>query len=48
MGLLAVLVLKETITPLVIIGGGIVFASTLVVTVYESDILAWLEQRQSN
>ena len=36
-GLLAVLVLKESITPLMMAGGAII-----VVTVYESEILAWL------
>ncbi len=48
MGLLAVLVLKETITPIMIAGGCIVFASTLVVTVYESEIIAWLARRRSS
>jgi len=47
MGVLAVLVLHERLTPLVIAGGCIVFLSTLIVTVYESDILAWLAQRRS-
>lgn len=47
MGVLAVLVLKETLTPLVITGGCIVFASTLVVTVYESEILAWMRRRSN-
>jgi drug/metabolite transporter (DMT)-like permease len=47
MGILAVLVLKERLTPLVIAGGSIVFVSTLVVTVYENEILAWLAQRRS-
>ncbi len=42
MGILAVAVLKESLTPLVIAGGCIVFISTLVVTVYETEILAWL------
>jgi drug/metabolite transporter (DMT)-like permease len=45
MGLLAVIVLKESITPLVILGGGIVFVSTIIVTVYEAEILAWLARR---
>jgi drug/metabolite transporter (DMT)-like permease len=45
-GLLAVIVLKEKITPLVIIGGAVVFASTLLVTVYEAEILAWLRRRR--
>lgn len=47
MGVLAVVVLKETITPLVLVGGGIVFASTLLVTVYEAEILAWRERRRA-
>lgn len=47
MGVLAVLVLHETLSPLVIAGGIIVFLSTLVVTVYEAEILAWLAQRRS-
>jgi drug/metabolite transporter (DMT)-like permease len=47
MGILAVVVLKESLTPLVIAGGCIVFISTLVVTVYETEILAWLAQRRS-
>jgi len=38
--------LKEKITPLVIIGGAVVFASTLLVTVYEAEILAWLRRRR--
>jgi drug/metabolite transporter (DMT)-like permease len=48
MGLLAVLALKETLTSFVTIGGGIVLVSTLAVTVYENEILAWLAQRRSN
>ena len=44
-GVLAVLVLKESITPLMMAGGGIVAVSTIVVTVYESEILAWLGWR---
>ena len=47
MGVLAVLVLHESLTPLVMAGGAIVFVSTLVVTVYETEILAWLAQRRS-
>jgi drug/metabolite transporter (DMT)-like permease len=45
-GLLAVIVLKETITPLVIFGGVVVFASTLLVTVYEAEILLWIGGRK--
>jgi len=41
-GLLAVLVLKESITPLMMAGGAIIVVSTIVVTVYECEILAWL------
>jgi len=41
-GLLAVLVLKESITPVMMAGGVIILVSTIVVTVYESQILAWL------
>lgn len=47
MGVLAVLVLHERLTPLVMTGGAIVFLSTLVVTVYDAEILAWLAQRRS-
>ena len=47
MGVLAVLVLHESLAPLVIAGGVIVFFSTLVVTVYAAEILAWLAQRRS-
>jgi drug/metabolite transporter (DMT)-like permease len=45
-GLLAVIVLKERITPLVIFGGAVVFASTLLVTVYEAEILLRLGRRR--
>jgi drug/metabolite transporter (DMT)-like permease len=45
-GLLAVVVLIESITPLMMAGGGIVFVSTLLVTVYEAEILAWLARRR--
>ncbi len=45
-GLLAVIVLKETITPLVIFGGVIAFLSTLLVTAYEAEILSWLARRR--
>lgn len=44
-GLLAVLVLKESITPLMMAGGAIILVSTIVVTVYESEILAWLGRK---
>jgi drug/metabolite transporter (DMT)-like permease len=45
-GLLAVIVLKEKITVLVMLGGAVVFLSTLLVTVYEAEILAWLGRRK--
>ncbi len=44
-GVLAVAVLHERLTPLMLIGGGIVFAGTLVVTVYEAEILARLGRK---
>lgn len=47
MGLLAVLVLKEKLTAVVITGGFLVFLSTLVVTVYESQILEWVRRQNS-
>lgn len=43
-GLLGVFLLNETITALMLIGGFIILLSTLMVTVYEADILVWLEQ----
>ena len=43
--LLAVAVLKESITPLMLAGGAMVLASTLLVTVYEAEILALLRRR---
>ncbi len=46
-GLLAVLVLKESITLVMIVGGVVILFSTLVVTVYEGDILAWLARRRN-
>jgi len=44
-GLLAVVVLKESMTPAMIAGGLTILASTLVVTVYETEILRWLAAR---
>ena len=41
-GLLGVLLLKESITLLMLIGGIIVFVSTLMVTVFEKDLLCLL------
>jgi drug/metabolite transporter (DMT)-like permease len=43
--LLALAVLKESVTPMMMAGGTIVLASTLLVTVYEGEILAWLRRR---
>lgn len=40
--LLAVFVLKESITPVMWIGGIVVLLSTLLVTVYENEILKWI------
>ena len=34
--------LKESITPLMVASGGVILLSTIVATVYESEILAWL------
>ena len=47
-GLLAVVVLKETITGLMLAGGAVVFVSTLLVTVYEGDILARLARLEGS
>jgi drug/metabolite transporter (DMT)-like permease len=44
--LLALAVLKESITASMWIGGAIVLLSTLLVTVYENEILNWLRQRR--
>jgi drug/metabolite transporter (DMT)-like permease len=46
--MLAVVVLKESITPLMWVGGGIVLVSTLLVTVYENEILSWFSSRQAS
>jgi drug/metabolite transporter (DMT)-like permease len=46
-GLLAVVVLHESFSPLMIFGGAVVFLSTLIVTVYEGGILAWLARRRT-
>lgn len=43
---LAVLVLGERITPIMLGGGFVVLAGTLLITVYEGEILAWLEKRR--
>lgn len=47
-GLLAVVLLKESITPMMWIGGIIVLLSTLLVTVYENEILNWPRQRSAS
>jgi len=44
-GVLAVVVLKESITPVMLAGGAIILVSTIVVTVYESEILNWLSRK---
>ena len=44
--LLAVLVLKESITRLMWVGGVLVLFSTLLVTVYENEIMLWLSARR--
>ena len=46
--MLAVVVLKESITPMMWVGGTIVLVSTLLVTVYENEILSWLSSRQAS
>jgi drug/metabolite transporter (DMT)-like permease len=48
MGILAVLVLREKLTVLVITGGFLVFLSTLLVTVYESQILGWFSRQSAS
>ena len=47
-GLLAVAVLKESITPVMWIGGVVVLISTLLVTVYENEILSWFRRNVQN
>ena len=47
-GLLAVAVLKESITPVMWIGGVVVLVSTLLVTVYENEILSWFRRNVQN
>ena len=44
MAVLAVVVLKERVTPLVLAGGALVLTGTLLVTVYEAELLAWFER----
>ena len=43
-GVLGVFLLNESITMLMITGGIIIFLSTLMVTVYENDLLAWFKK----
>jgi drug/metabolite transporter (DMT)-like permease len=44
--LLAVMLLKESITLSMIVGGALILLSTLMVSVYEGDILAWGQQKR--
>jgi drug/metabolite transporter (DMT)-like permease len=46
-GLLAVVVLKESITLPMAVGGVVILLSTLAVTVYETEILNWLARRKA-
>jgi len=48
MGLLAVFVLGESVTPATAVGGLVILASTLVVTVYEREILLWMARRSAS
>ena len=41
--LLGIVLLKESITALMLSGGAIILVSTLMVTVYEADLLKWLD-----
>ena len=41
--LLGIVLLKESITGLMLLGGAIILVSTLMVTVYEADLLRWLD-----
>lgn len=43
--LLGVFVLKESISPVMVIGGLTIVASTLIVTVYEQEMLSLLRRR---
>lgn len=43
-GLLGVIMLSESITMLMITGGIIIFISTLMVTVYENDLIIWIKR----
>lgn len=44
---LAVSFLKESITGPMLVGGSMILASTLVLTVFESDLLAWSQRRSA-
>jgi drug/metabolite transporter (DMT)-like permease len=44
--LLAVVFLKESITPVMLLGGTVILLSTLVLTVFEGDLLEWLDRRR--
>ena len=43
-GLMGVILLNESITLLMVVGGTIIFVSTLMVTVYENDLIAWFKR----
>jgi len=43
-GLMGVLLLSESITVLMVVGGTIIFLSTLMVTVYENDLIAYFKK----
>jgi drug/metabolite transporter (DMT)-like permease len=43
---LAVVLLKESITPVMVLGGGLILLSTLILTVFEGDLLRWFERRR--
>jgi drug/metabolite transporter (DMT)-like permease len=45
--LLAVVFLKEKITPIMVLGGSIIIASTLILTVFEGELLAWAKGRSA-
>jgi drug/metabolite transporter (DMT)-like permease len=46
--LLAVVFLKEKITPIMVLGGSIIIVSTLILTVFEGELLAWAKGRSAN
>lgn len=45
--LLAVVFLKESITAPMLLGGALILVSTLVLTVFEGELLAWAERRKN-